>query len=130
MSGTHTRLRLTTSSALAVLLAVPVLTGALSLSPGRALAQQTESTSDSAGSDQPAADLEERLLEAMLKTYRHLETRIAESTALVEKLYEEIREAQLIRTIPGFGKYLSVLVAVEIADLSRFADAAHLHRTS
>jgi transposase len=70
---------------------------------------------------------EKSLLEALLKTYRHLETRIAESTALVEKLYEEIREAQLIRTIPGFGKYLSVLVAVEIADLSRFADAAHLH---
>lgn len=70
---------------------------------------------------------EKRLLEALLKTYRHLETRIAESTALIKKLYEEIREAQLIRTIPGFGKYLSVLVAVEIADLSRFADAAHLH---
>ena len=70
---------------------------------------------------------EKSLLEALLKTYRHLETRIAESTALVEKLYAEIREAQLIRTIPGFGKYLSVLVAVEIADLSRFADAAHLH---
>jgi len=61
---------------------------------------------------------EKRLLEALLKTYRHLETRIEESTALVEKLYEESREAQLIRTIPG---------AVEIADLARFADAAHLH---
>jgi transposase len=70
---------------------------------------------------------EMRLLVALLKTYRHLETRIEESTTLVEKLYEESREAQLIRTIPGFGKYLSVLVAVEIADLSRFADAAHLH---
>jgi len=70
---------------------------------------------------------EKRLLEALLKTYRHLETRIEESTALVEKLYEESREAQLIRTIPGFGKYLAVLVAVEIADLSRFSDAAHLH---
>jgi transposase len=62
-----------------------------------------------------------------LEGFEAVETRIAESTALVEKLYEEIREAQLIRTIPGFGKYLSVLVAVEIADLSRFADAAHLH---
>jgi len=70
---------------------------------------------------------EKRLLEALLKTYRHLETRIEESTALVGKLYEESREAQLIRTIPGFGKYLSVLVAVEIADLNRFSDAAHLH---
>jgi len=70
---------------------------------------------------------EKNLLEALLKTYRHLETRIGESKAFVEKLYEESREAQLIRTIPGFGKYLSVLVAVEIADLTRFADPAHLH---
>jgi len=45
----------------------------------------------------------------------------------IEKLYEESRGAQLIRTIPGFGKYLAVLVAVEIADINRFADAAHLH---
>ena len=70
---------------------------------------------------------EKRLLEALLKTYRHLETRIGESTAFVEKLYDESREAQLIRTIPGFGKYLAVLVAVEIAAINRFADAAHLH---
>lgn len=70
---------------------------------------------------------EKSLLAALLKTYRHLETRIEESTALVGRLYEQIREAQLIRTIPGFGKYLAVLVAVEIADLNRFADAAHLH---
>jgi len=70
---------------------------------------------------------EKKLLEALLKTYRHLETRIKESVTFVDQLYEEIREAQLIRTIPGFGKYLAVLVAVEIADLARFADAAHLH---
>jgi hypothetical protein len=36
---------------------------------------------------------EKRLLEALLKTYRHLETRIGESKAFVEKLYEESREA-------------------------------------
>jgi len=73
------------------------------------------------------APREKRLLEALLKTYRHLETRIGESTVFVEKLYEESREAQLIRTIPGFGKYLAVLVAVEVADIARFTDAAHLH---
>jgi transposase len=75
-----------------------------------------------------ALPLEEKsLLEALLKTYRHLETRIKESTELVEKLFEQIREAKLIRTTPGFGKYLAVLVAVEIADLTRFPDPAHLH---
>jgi len=70
---------------------------------------------------------EKRLLEALLKTYRHLETRIRESTELVEKPYEKSREAQLVRTIPGFGKFFSVLVTVEIADLTRFTDPAHLH---
>ena len=38
-------------------------------------------------------------LEALLKTYRHLETRFGESAALVEKLYEESREAQLIAAV-------------------------------
>ena len=55
---------------------------------------------------------EKRLLEALLKTCRHLETKIGESAALVEKLYEESREAQLIRTIPGLGKYLAVLTII------------------
>jgi transposase len=63
---------------------------------------------------------EKRLLEALLKTYRHLETRIEESTALVKKLHEESREAQLIRTIAGFGKYLAVLVVAEIAEIAPF----------
>jgi transposase len=45
-----------------------------------------------------------------------------------EEVREEVaREAQLIRTIPGLGKYLAVLVAVEIAEITRFTDAAHLH---
>ncbi len=61
---------------------------------------------------------ERSLIAALLKTYRHLKTRIEESTALVDKLYEQIRETQLIRKIPGFGKYLAVLVEVEIADLA------------
>ena len=53
---------------------------------------------------------EKRLLEALLKIYRYLEMRIHELTELVEKLYEKSREAQRVRTIPGFGKFLSVLV--------------------
>ena len=45
-------------------------------------------------------------MEAVLETGRS-------SYTMVEKLYEKSREAQFIRTIPGFGKYLSVLVAEE-----------------
>jgi len=62
MSGTRTRLRLNTSSALAVLLAALVLIGVLTF--GRALAQEAESTGDSAGTDRPAAELDQRLREA------------------------------------------------------------------
>jgi len=67
------------------------------------------------------------LLDELLRTYQHLEERIKESDALVERLYKEMKEAQLIRTVPGFGKFLSVLVATEIADISRFARVEKLH---
>jgi hypothetical protein len=33
---------------------------------------------------------------------------------------------EITQTVPGFGTFLSVLVAMEIADIGRFADAAHL----
>ena len=35
--------------------------------------------------------------------------------------------AWLIQTVPGFGIFLSVLVAVEIEDLGRFEDVSKLH---
>jgi len=35
--------------------------------------------------------------------------------------------ARLIRTVPGFGKFLSVLVATEIADIKRFTKVGSLH---
>jgi transposase len=45
----------------------------------------------------------------------------------VEALYGENEEAARIDTVPGFAMTLSVLVAVEIADIKRFARAADLH---
>jgi transposase len=35
--------------------------------------------------------------------------------------------ARLIQTVPGFGHFLAVLVAVEIQDLERFEDVSRLH---
>ena len=63
----------------------------------------------------------------MLATFEHIEKKITETSALVEALYEKLPEAQLIRTVPGFGKFLSVMVAVEIADIGRFENVGHLH---
>lgn len=70
---------------------------------------------------------EAKMVGALLKTYRHLEERISETNALVEELYEKMPSARLIRTIPGFGQFLSVLVAVEIGDLGRFEGVSKLH---
>jgi transposase len=70
---------------------------------------------------------EKNLIDALLKTYRHLDERRKETNGLVEKLYLEIPEARVIHTVPGFGVFLSVLVAVEIDDIGRFEDEGKLH---
>ena len=67
------------------------------------------------------------LLESLSKTLRHLEVRIMESNRLVDRLYQQQREAWLISTVPGFGKFFSVLVATEIADVGRFSTVGSLH---
>jgi transposase len=70
---------------------------------------------------------EKQMLASLVKTFRHLRDRLQETTALVEEVCQRSREAQLIQTMPGFGTFLSVLAATEIADIARFEDAAHLH---
>lgn len=45
----------------------------------------------------------------------------------MKKLYLELPEAQLFHTVPGYGVFLSVLVAVEIADIERFKDVEKFH---
>jgi transposase len=70
---------------------------------------------------------DQKLLDELLKLNRHLEGRIKESNDLVESLYARMTEARLIRTIPGFGRFFSVLVATEIGDVRRFEKAEKLH---
>jgi transposase len=77
------------------------------------------------GLDLPFGDKE--LVGGLIKTYEHLGKRIRKSHALVEKLSWQLPEAQLIQTVPGFGVFFSVLVAVEIADIGRFEDEGKLH---
>lgn len=67
------------------------------------------------------------LLESLVVFYKHLEERIKGSDGLVEQLYTELEEARLVRTIPGFGAFLSVLTATEIADINRFESERNLH---
>ncbi len=72
-------------------------------------------------------DTDRELLDGLLKMYHQLEERVKESDELVESLYKKMPEAQLISTVPGFGKFFSVLVATEIADVSRFSRVEKLH---
>jgi len=66
-------------------------------------------------------DRDKELLSALIKTFVHLQERRNETNGLVEKHYQEMPEARLIRSVPGYGIFLSVLVAVEIADIGRFS---------
>jgi transposase len=70
---------------------------------------------------------DQEMLNGLLMTYGHLERRIQESDELVKEIYQNDDRARLISTIPGFGKFLSVLVATEIADIERFSSAGKLH---
>jgi len=67
------------------------------------------------------------ILEALIRSLKHIRGEIKQSDALVKTLYNENPEAQLIITIPGFGIFLSVLVAIEIADITRFSSDSKLH---
>jgi len=70
---------------------------------------------------------EAKMVGALLRTFRHLKERINETNALVNELYESMPSAKLIQTVPGFSRFLSVLVAVEIADIGRFEEVGKFH---
>jgi len=70
---------------------------------------------------------EAKLVGALVRTYDHLEERINETNALVKELYEAMPSAQLIQTVPGFGIFLAVLVAVEVEDIGRFEEVSQFH---
>jgi transposase len=75
----------------------------------------------------PLEGKEKEVLRDLLQGYQELQAHIKKSDGWVEALYGENEEAARIDTVPGFAMTLSVLVAVEIADIKRFARAADLH---
>ncbi len=67
------------------------------------------------------------VLDDLLQGYKEAQAHIKKSDGLVRVLYGEIEEASRIDSVPGFATTLSVLVAVEIADVKRFSRPADLH---
>ena len=62
------------------------------------------------------------MLEENLKLYHALEERISRSELLVQKMSDGDSRVELLRTIPGIGKFFAVLIANEVDDISRFAN--------
>ena len=69
----------------------------------------------------PLKERDREMLDEDLKLYHALEERISRSEQLVQKMAEGDRRVELLRTIPGIGKFFAVLIANEVDDISRFA---------
>lgn len=67
------------------------------------------------------------VLDDLLQGHREIQAHVKVTDGLVKALYDELEEAARIDTVPGFARTLSVLVAVEIADIRRFPKPADLH---
>jgi transposase len=67
------------------------------------------------------------ILEDLLQGHDEIRAHIRRTDSQVKALHAEMEEACRIDTIPGFATTLSVLTAVEIADIRRFARPADLH---
>jgi len=72
-------------------------------------------------------EADRKIMDELLESYYHLNKRIHISDEFIKELSTSMNEAQLVRSIPGFGPFYSVLVPVEIGDISRFAKAEKLH---
>jgi len=72
-------------------------------------------------------DKDKEVLEDLILGYREIWAHIKTSDGTVRALYGEMTEAARIDTVPGFATMLSVLTAVEIADVTRFRRVEELH---
>lgn len=65
-------------------------------------------------------------VQEQLETIDHLDQQIQECEQKLEGLLENSAERELLKTLPGVGKILSAVIALEIGDISRFATAQNL----
>lgn len=67
------------------------------------------------------APVERRLLDSELALLQAVQQRIAESDRAVHHLSRGDARVRRVRTVPGMGRFFSVLVVHEIGDIRRFA---------
>lgn len=62
-----------------------------------------------------------QMLDEDLQLLAELDQHIAQSEGLVEQLAQGDWRVELLKTIPGIGKFFAVLIAYEVDDIGRFA---------
>lgn len=67
-----------------------------------------------------------KLIKNLLETYEVICQNIAETEWLIKEIMAGEGDCKLLKTIPGIGDFLSVLIKVEIGDISRFRTSSHL----
>jgi transposase len=66
-------------------------------------------------------DVDRRMIDEDTKLLEELDEHIEQSETLVNELASQDERVALLQTIPGLGKFFSVLIAYEIDDITRFA---------
>jgi len=74
----------------------------------------------------PAGEAVERQARRVATRIIELNAEVAELNAELEALSALIPEVSILRSVPGIGPVYGATIAAEIADVSRFGDAAHL----
>src|SRR6266850_1015098 len=71
-------------------------------------------------------ELDAKLLDADLAMLDALNAQIKETEKWIETALESDRNIELVRTLPGIGKTLGAIIALEIGSVERFPNAAKL----
>jgi len=69
---------------------------------------------------------DKEMVESCLRVMENINREISVSNKMVEEIYKEDRDAQLLTTIPGIGVTLAMLISTEIDGIERFPSASKL----
>jgi len=69
---------------------------------------------------------DKQIISDSIKFLKVLRGYIKKSDGLVERLSKGDRKVEILQTVPGIGKFFSVLIATEIDDIHRFPEAKKL----
>lgn len=98
--------------------------GLLDRYPDLSEARPTEEVFGKAGiqylQEIPLKDVDRKMLDEDLNLLEELNGHIEQSEAWIEGFASEDERVKLLKTIPGIGKFFSVLIAYEIDDIKRF----------